>query len=120
MINDDKPYLICRDDGITVCGSPWNGKHGLGKNISAPLKAMAILRRAEVNRIERISPAAAFGVLYQQSYRPESAEGQRKVLKLLERVTRNAAFYNLQCNMNPDAAIVAYDGMKQAELDGTD
>ena len=40
MVNDDKPLLKVTDSGVTVFGTPWNGKHRLGKNNSAPLKAI--------------------------------------------------------------------------------
>ena len=36
MVNDDKPLLKVTDSGVTVFGTPWNGKHRLGKNNSAP------------------------------------------------------------------------------------
>ena len=32
MINDDKPLLRIEEDRVTVCGSPWRGKHRLGSN----------------------------------------------------------------------------------------
>ena len=33
MVNDDKPILRIKDDGIYVCGTPWCGKHGLQTNV---------------------------------------------------------------------------------------
>ena len=54
MINDDKPLLAVTAQGVTVSGTPWNGKHFRGTNMSAPLRAICILERAEENRIEPI------------------------------------------------------------------
>ena len=36
MINDDKPLLQVGEEGVRVFGTPWNGKHRLGNNASAP------------------------------------------------------------------------------------
>ena len=41
MINDDKPLLLVRPEGVTVYGTPFRGKHGLGGDRSAPLRAIA-------------------------------------------------------------------------------
>ena len=53
MINDDKPFLRVTENGVFVCGTPWNGKHGLGCQMEAPLRAIVRLRRGETNSIER-------------------------------------------------------------------
>ena len=42
MVNDDKPLLKFTGEGIFVCGTPWNGKHRLGENTIAPLRARRI------------------------------------------------------------------------------
>ena len=46
MVNDDKPLISIGEDGVTAHGTPYNGKHRLGSNISGPLKAICILTRA--------------------------------------------------------------------------
>lgn len=45
MIND-KPMLNINE--MKVYGTPWNGKHRLGNNNSAPIKAIVKIERAEV------------------------------------------------------------------------
>ena len=111
MINDDKPFLICRENETLVCGSPWMGKHGLGQNISVPLKAVALIRQSPENHIQPVSPAEIFPALYPQMYRPRTAAGQVRALQLIRRVCRSAAFYQLDCNMDPEAAVIACEGM---------
>ena len=63
MINDDKPMLRIREDGADACGTPWDGKHRLSRNASAPLRAIVKLERAEENRIEPMNRADAFQLL---------------------------------------------------------
>ena len=43
MVNDDKVFLQLRQEGVWAYGSPWTGKHGIGNNISAPLKGSVIV-----------------------------------------------------------------------------
>ena len=111
MINDDKPLLHITASCVTVYGTPYNGKHRIGENISAPLKAICILERAEENTICEISKAEAYPMLMQQTYRPRKAEDLAKVLPLVDRLGDIARLYRLGCNMDIDAARVAYEGM---------
>jgi len=112
MINDDKPLIKCADDGITVYGTPFNGKHGIGNNISVPLKAICILTRAEKNEIERISAKEAYPMLLQQVYRPSDILKMQKTLSLVDKLKQGVKLYRLCCNMDISAAKVAYEGMR--------
>ena len=113
MINDDKPLLRITADGAAVYGTPWNGKHRLGINGSAPVKAICILERGEQNRIARVDPKAAYPTLLQQTYRPASALGLQKTLTLIDRLLMTTPIYRLQCNMELEAARVSYQAMKE-------
>ena len=116
MINDDKPLIRIAPDGATVFGTPWNGKHRLGINGSAPIRAICLLERGERNRIERIDPRAAYPMLLQQTYRPASLDALKATLTLLDTLMQTVAFYRLSCNMEPEAARVSYEAMKGNKL----
>ena len=111
-VNDDKPLLAIAETGVTGYGTPYNGKHRLGCNAAVPLKAICILTRAAENRIVRISKAEAYPMLLQQVYRPKDNGQMKKTLTLLDRLAEHTAFYRLGCNMEPEAAAVAFNGMK--------
>ena len=113
MINDDKPLLHIGAEGAAVFGTPWNGKHRLGTNGSAPLRAICILERGKTNRIERIDRRTAYPILLQQTYRPASAEALQRTLTLIDRLTERVALFRLFCNMEPEAARVSYEAMKE-------
>ena len=115
MINDDKPLLKAGDNGIMVYGTPWNGKHGLGRNACAPLEAIAYLKRAQENRAERMSAAEAYPVLVQQSYSSRDTETMRKILDIQKRIIQSVPFYRLWCNMEPEAAYTAWSAMNSAK-----
>lgn len=112
MINDDKPLIRITDEGVTVYGTPWDGKHHLSSNTSAPLKAVCILKRDEENRIKRITKADALPMLCQQSYRPLSTSGTARALSLTDRLLDRVPVFRLECNMEPRAAAVAYEGIQ--------
>ena len=112
MVNDDKPMLRVTDDGVIVYGTPYNGKHNLGCNISVPLKAICILTRGEKNCIVNISKSEVYAILLQQTYRPNDPVQMAKTLKLVDRMAENVKLYKLACNMDIEAAEVAYNAMK--------
>lgn len=111
MVNDDKPFLHCTEAGVTVYGTPWNGKHGLSTNMAVPLRAVCILERGTENRIRRIDAKEALFWLLQQSSRPQQPSLMGRYLELLDTMAAGTAFYRLQCNMEPEAARVAYEAM---------
>ena len=112
MVNDDKPLLKITENSVIAYGSPYNGKHHLGCNMSAPLKGICILKRGQENTISQISKAQAYPMLMQQVHRPKDGMQLAKVLKLIDRLSQNTSLFELHCNMEPEAAKVAYEGMK--------
>lgn len=112
-INDDKPLLKITDTGVLACGTPWCGKHNLGVNRMVPLKAICILERAENNHIHSISGAEALPMLIQQSFRVKDGMAMMQLMDKLETIISKTKLYRLGCNMDPEAASVAYHGMNQ-------
>ena len=114
MVNDDKPLIHVNEDGSAIVyGTPWDGKHHLSSNIAVPLKAICILQRDTTNHIERISKREAYPMLLQQTYRPADPVALRKTLEILDRL--DTSFYRLGCNMDPEAARVSYENMRDPQ-----
>jgi len=114
MVNDDKPLMKVREDTVTVFGTPYNGKHRIGNNISVKLKGLCILERAEQNSICRVGKHDVYSMLLQQVYRPSDSESMRKTLGLVDRLAEITPLYRLGCNISEEAVEVAYNGMKGA------
>lgn len=112
MINDDKPMIKITDNSAFVYGTPWNGKHRLGENISAPIKAICFLKRSEVNFIKKTEALNIYPQLLSQVYKPTDKALFEKTLDLLRKLCSCVDFYELECNMEPEAAEVALGGMK--------
>lgn len=113
MVNDDKPMIRTGVNSAEIYGTPFSGKHNLGNNIHVPLRAVCILRRGNSNHIERITPENAYPHLLRQTYRPHDKISLSKTLTLLDRLKNSVRFYELHCNMKPDAAKVSWEAMSK-------
>ena len=113
VVNGDKPILKLDGQQAYACGTPWCGKENLNTNVILPLKAICILERDSTNHIEKIGLRDALPVLMQQIYRPDDAAAMRRTMELVRAFGTTVPLYRLGCNMEEDAAVVAYTGMSQ-------
>lgn len=111
MINDDKPLLKVTEDGALVCGTPWDGKHRISTNCIVPLEAICVLERGEKNEICSITARQALPMLMQQSHRSKEPAAIAQMLQVINKLSSRVRFYRLRCNMEPEAAQVAYNGI---------
>ena len=114
MVNDDKPFLWITETGVLAYGSPWSGKHGLASNIRVPLKGICLLQRGKENQIRSIGAGAALPVLGHQAHRPEDGALAETAMALVERIAETVPLWELQCNMDLEAARVSYGAMAAA------
>ena len=112
MINDDKPLVRIHENGATIYGTPWDGKHRLSTNTSVWLKAICILTRADENSIVPVSARDAYPMLLQQAYRPMDGIAMNQTLTLIDRLASAVSLWRLGCNTDIEAARIAYDAMK--------
>lgn len=111
MLNDDKPALRLENGVWYAYGTPWSGKHDISTNIRAEVAGIAMIERAESNYIERFSgPQAIFAVM-EQTARPGVPALRMKLLENLDKLLSDVPLWKLHCNMEPEAAIVAYEAM---------
>ena len=117
MVNDDKPLLRITKDGVTAYGTPWDGKHRLSTNTSVPLKGICILERAAENHIIKLDTKeemrSAYPMIVQQTHRAGNPASVVKTMELIDRLMEVVPIYRLSCNMEPEAAKVAYEGMQE-------
>lgn len=113
IINDDKPFLTVKKEGIFVWGSPWSGKHGLDSNTCVPLKAICILGRGAENKIWEITAQESLVMLFQQSNRPMRREWMPRYMELIDTLALGVRLYQMECNMDISAAQLSYEEMSK-------
>ena len=106
MVNDDKVFLQLREVGVWACGSPWTGKHGIGTNISVPLKGICFLQRGTENRIQKAMAAKWLPELIHQCFLPEERYGG-----LVRQLAQRIPLWEMSCTKELHAATVAYEAM---------
>ena len=113
IINGDKPLIRYIDDELYVYGTPWCGKENYNVNTKAPLYAICFLERGEKNSIRQMDKNEALRKIFTQLLLPETESQSECFFNMLTLICDRVKFYLLQCNMDLDAAITAYDGMKE-------
>lgn len=109
ILNGDKPLLLLRDGVVYACGTPWQGKEHYGTNEILPVAGICLLTRDSTNHIEPIRFSEAFPVLVSQLHKPNGTFSPA-LLKLVSQLG-SVPLYRLGCNMEKEAAQVAYQGM---------
>lgn len=113
MINDDKPLLRFREDGVYAYGTPWDGKHHLSSNSNSKLAGICFLKQAKENSIRKIDANEALGLLVNQIYRPKNTEGYLKTLDFMDELMKKVPMYEMGCNISEEAVKVAYEEMRK-------
>lgn len=116
-INDDKPLLEVGDD-IIIYSSPWNGKERRGNNISAPLSTVIFLNRGIENSYKKINNKdSIYTNLLSQIYLPTGKTKREKALKIIDIILEEINFYNINVNMDIDAAKMTYERIIRYETE---
>ena len=111
IVNGDKPFIRIIDDNLYVYGSPWAGKEGLNANISSPLTDICLISRSKTNFTEKLSKQEGIDILMQQIYMPLDVSARLKTLELIYKIAEKVNFWQINCNMEPEAAEVAYNAI---------
>ena len=107
VVNGDKPIVTIKDGNVLISGTPWAGKESLENNVTEPLTAVVFVHRADENKIVPVKKSEAFIKLFGQVHKPKDPVKMSEVVKTIEIITNNLVFYDLYCNMEPEAVIVS-------------
>ena len=112
ILNDDKPALRMVNGKWYAFGTPWSGKYDLSVNVGVELAGVAVLERAKKNEIERFGGSSAIFNLLSQANRPKEYNKREKLLILIDKLIADVPIWKLKCNMEMEAAKVAYAAMR--------
>lgn len=113
ILNDDKPAIRLKDGKVYAYGTPYSGKFDISRNIGVPLKGIAFVERSETNFVERMDAKKAMYSILNQTARPAAPQKYMRLLKVLDGILKNVPVYTLHCNMELEAAKVAYEAMQK-------
>ncbi len=113
MINDDKPIIRKVDGEFYVYGTPWQGKHELGTNQRAKIKAICKIHQAKENQIKPIGSGEMILTILNQTVRPTDEKKFDKLLVLLDGLLKSVKTYSLGCNISKEAAELSFNTMKR-------
>ena len=111
VVNGDKPIIRKMNGTFYACGTPWCGKEGMGEPISCPLQAICFVERGPENHIRRLTQREVIGRLFHQLLMPQLANDLDPYMNLIEEMLLHIDYYLLTCTPEPEAAMVAYEGM---------
>lgn len=114
ILNDDKPAVRLTEQGWMAYGTPFSGKVDLSRNIGVPIKAICFIERGETNQIAPMPEKEAIQNLMFQTHRPRRLENMDLLLQLLDKLVGHVPVFHLHCNMDPEAAYLAYETMSKA------
>lgn len=113
IINDDKPALVLENDIWYACGTPFSGKTDENVDTKIPVRAIVFLHRSERNQVKKLAPAQAVGLLIEQTINPYDKAMAEKMLEYVDNLLRNVPVFSLGCNMDDEAAVVAYNEIER-------
>ena len=116
ILNDDKPALRWDGERFLAFGTPWSGKSHLNQNLCVPVAGVCMLRRGEVNRIEPFGGVSAIRALLEQTVRPRDNAAISALLDLTDKLLTHVNVWQMECNMDPEAARVSHAAMSAATL----
>ena len=115
IINDDKPAIRVIGEKAYVYGTPWSGKTDLNLNVRGELAGIAVVKRSEANQIRRLNKKEAIFALLDQTPRSRRIERMEHLFQVMETIIRTVPIYELSCNMELEAAKIAYETMAVPE-----
>lgn len=117
VVNGDKPIVrFFEDESFPFAyGTPWNGKERLGCNMRTPLKHICFIERATENSCEKMSAKDAVDRIFNQVYMPKNPVAVMNTMSLIDRLISTCSLWKIKCNMEPEAAKVAYNTIFNSE-----
>jgi hypothetical protein len=115
ILNDDKPALRLENGTWYAYGTPWSGKYDYSVNTKVPLAGICILSRGTENKIRPHRGAKAVHDILEQTARSADPGFMIKLLELLDKLVTQVPVWFLECNMDPQAAMVSYEAMSGKE-----
>ena len=117
VVNGDKPIVRFFDDEPETpyaYGTPWNGKEKLGCNMRTKLQHICFIERSETNYVEPMNKQDVIDRIFNQVYMPKDPVAVVNTMQLIDRLLSCCKLWTIHCNMEDDAAKIAYNSIFNA------
>ena len=84
----------------------------MGRNASAPLKALFLLERATVPACEPADQEYSIDRLFHQLLMPEKPEQMMQLLDMVDKLVESVPCYRLRCDMTETSVLAAYEAVQ--------
>ena len=108
LINDDKPVIRKKEDGIFIYGTPWSGKTDINENVKAPLKAIVFIEQYHKNELIKCDKNKALVNILASTVHPKDKTLFNNMLTLVEEIIKNIDAYTLRCTASLEAVEEAF------------
>ncbi len=110
LLNDDHPVIRCHENGeVRAYGSPWSGKTPCYRNLSAPLRAIVRIKRADYNKLTRLRAIHGYASVTSSCIGGQwDKELLTSKVNALESIITRVGCYQMECLPNNDAARCCY------------
>lgn len=115
ILNDDKAAYRLIDGRYYAFGTPFSGKHDINVNTSAELGGICFIEQAEKNSIARMDIDSAVPLIFSQTLRPSNVRRTMMLCDFIDELIRKIPVYKLRCNMDVEAAQIAFETMKRKD-----
>lgn len=119
ILNDDKPAIRIKNNQLEAYGTPFSGKTNQNINEHYPLAGIAFLKRSKVNEIHRITSKEAIPLILSQTMPPYHEGRLDQMMAIINLILERIPIYELNANMDEDAALVSYQGMRKDSTNET-
>ena len=110
FIIGDRPGLRKIDGKWVSFGMPWDGKDGIHRQTSVPVRALLWLEQAMENRIARMSTIEAMAVMLKQAMMPVWDDAAMDgASALMGAVAEELPLFHLRCRPDEAAARLTYE-----------
>lgn len=110
IINGDKAFVRCTDEGIFAYGLPWKGSSEYCLNRKTQLKGIVVLSQSDENRITKLTSAEIMQLCMPNAFLPHWDKNcLNHALDSFEKLMNNIPVWLLSCRPDEDAVKLTYD-----------
>ena len=117
VVNGDRSIIGVRNGRGYVYGIPMCGTSGITHNVSAPLKAVIVIRRGKPG-LRRLDAFEAFKALYSEvSVNYWNRTEVEKTMEVIDRITETIPVYLFTCTKEKESADYLYERLFGGEAE---